>query len=64
MRIIDADALKNLVKKFQADFPMANARHYMCDVFLSMIDDVAQVPTIDVVPNRGTVMIGKDEKDN
>ena len=46
MRMIDADALKKLVKKFQDDFPMTNARHYMCDVFLSMIDDVGQVPIL------------------
>ena len=64
MRMIDADALKELVKKFQDDFPMTNARHYMCDVFLSMIDDVGQVPNVDLIQNCSTEMLRKDEKDN
>lgn len=64
MRMIDADALKELVKKFQDDFPMTNARHYMCDVFLSMIDDVAQANKIDVIPDCSQERIGKAGDDN
>ena len=50
MRLIDADALKKLVKEFRDDVPQSSVRRYVCNAILSMFGDENQTPTIDVVP--------------
>lgn len=50
MRLIDADALKKLVKAFRNDAPQSSVRKYVCDVILSMLGDENQTPTIEAEP--------------
>ena len=52
MRLIDADALKKLVKQFRNDAPQSSVRKYVCDVILSMLGDENQTPTIEAEPVR------------
>lgn len=50
MRLIDADALKKLVKEFRDDAPQSSIRRYVCNVILSMLGDENQTPTIEAGP--------------
>ena len=52
MRLIDADALKKLVKEFRDDAPQSSIRRYVCNVILSMLGDENQTPTIEAEPVR------------
>ena len=52
MRLIDADALKKLVKELRDDAPYSNVRWYVCNVILSMLGDENQTPTIEAEPVR------------
>ena len=49
-RLIDADALKKLIKEFRNDAPQSSVRKYVCDVILSMLGDENQTPTIEAEP--------------
>lgn len=52
MRLIDADALKKLVKELRNDAPKSSVRRYVCNVILSMLGDENQTPTIEAEPVR------------
>lgn len=51
-RLIDADALKKLVKEFRNDAPNSSVRRYVCNAILSMLGDENQIPTIEAEPVR------------
>ena len=47
MRIIDAHLFQKTIREYRNDYPNSPTRKAVCDIFLSMLGDENQTPTID-----------------
>ena len=47
MRIIDAHSFQKTIREYRDSYPNAPTRQAVCNIFLSMLGDENQTPTID-----------------